>query len=86
MAMKAKHPDAILLFRNGDFTKPHHEDAEIAPQFWTIPKSKQQESASAHKGSIELAFLTHALDSYLPKIVRAAIRVAIENNYKTLRN
>lgn len=73
--MKKKHPDAILLFRVGDFYELFGEDAVIASDVLGITLTRR---ANGKKNSIELAgFPHHALDTYLPKLVRAGHRVAI---------
>lgn len=74
-SIKAKHPDAILLFRVGDFYETFGKDAIIASQILGIVLTKRKNGAASH---IELAgFPHHSLDSYLPKLVRAGQRVAI---------
>ncbi len=73
--MKKKHPDAILLFRVGDFYETFVEDAIITSQILGITLTKR---ANGSAQSIELAgFPHHALDNYLPKLVKAGKRVAI---------
>lgn len=73
--MKKKHPDAILLFRVGDFYEIFKEDAVIASDILGIPLVRR---ANGTASSIELAgFPHHALDTYLPRLVRAGKRVAI---------
>jgi len=73
--IKAKHPDAILLFRVGDFYETYGEDAVIESEILGIVQTRR----SVGNGQfIEMAgFPHHALDSYLPKLVRAGKRVAI---------
>ena len=74
-AIKAKHPGALLLFRVGDFYETFGEDAIKASKILDIVLTKRSNGAASH---IELAgFPHHALDSYLPKLVRAGNRVAI---------
>ncbi len=74
-AIKAKHPGALLLFRVGDFYETFGEDAIVASQVLDIVLTKRANGAASH---IELAgFPHHALDTYLPKLVRAGHRVAI---------
>ena len=74
-AIKAKHPDAVLLFRVGDFYETFKEDAKIAAQVLGIVLTKRKNGKAAH---IELAgFPHHSLNTYLPKLVRAGYRVAI---------
>ena len=75
MEMKRKHPDAILLFRVGDFYETFSEDAIAASEILGITLTRR---ANGKAQSVELAgFPHHALDSYLPKLVRAGRRVAI---------
>lgn len=72
--IKAKYPDALLLFRVGDFYETFGQDAVRASQILGIVLTKRNNGES----SIELAgFPHHSIDSYLPKLVRAGLRVAI---------
>jgi len=74
-AIKAKHPGAILLFRVGDFYETFGEDAVRTSQILDIVLTKR---ANGSASEIELAgFPHHALDAYLPKLVRAGERVAV---------
>ena len=74
-AIKAKHPGALLLFRVGDFYETFGEDAVSASKILDIVLTKR---ANGSASEIELAgFPHHALDTYLPKLVRAGNRVAI---------
>ncbi len=74
-AIKAKHPDALLLFRVGDFYETFNEDAVRTARILGIVLTKRSNGASSET---ELAgFPHHALDTYLPKLVRAGERVAI---------
>ncbi|MGB8357172.1 MAG: DNA mismatch repair protein MutS [Bacteroidales bacterium] len=74
-AVKAKHPDAILLFRVGDFYETFGEDAIRASEILGIVLTRRANGAASY---VELAgFPYHALDTYLPKLVRAGQRVAI---------
>ena len=74
-AIKAKHPGALLLFRVGDFYETFGEDAVKASKVLEIVLTKRANGAASH---IELAgFPHHALDTYLPRLVRAGHRVAI---------
>ena len=78
VAMKAKHPDAILLFRVGDFYETYGKDAIIASEILGITLTRRSNGASAAAKNLEMAgFPHHALDTYLPKLVRAGKRVAI---------
>ena len=73
--MKAKHPDAVLLFRVGDFYETFSSDAITASEILGITLTRR---ANGVAQSVELAgFPHHALDTYLPKLVRAGKRVAI---------
>ncbi len=73
--MKAKHPDAILLFRVGDFYETFSDDAVEASQILGITLTRRANGSAQY---VELAgFPHHALDTYLPKLVRAGKRVAI---------
>lgn len=74
-AIKAKHPQALLLFRVGDFYETFGEDAIKASKILGIVQTQRKNGAAA---SIELAgFPHHSLEVYLPKLVRAGQRVAI---------
>ena len=76
--LKAKHPDAILLFRCGDFYETYCSDAVIASEILGITLTKRSNGKSDASKAIEMAgFPFHALDTYLPKLVRAGKRVAI---------
>lgn len=73
--MKKKHPDAILLFRVGDFYETFSEDAITASEILGITLTRRANGKAAY---VELAgFPHHALDTYLPRLVRAGKRVAI---------
>ena len=73
--VKAKHPDAILLFRVGDFYELYGEDAVVGAGILGITQTRRANGAAQ---SVELAgFPHHALDTYLPKLIRAGRRVAI---------
>lgn len=74
---KAEHPDAILLFRCGDFYETYSTDAIIASEILGITLTKRSNGKGA-VASLEMAgFPFHALDTYLPKLIRAGRRVAI---------
>lgn len=70
--LKAKHPEAVLLFRCGDFYESYREDAEVLAQVLGITLTKRSSDKLAMAG-----FPYHALDTYLPKLIRAGKRVAI---------
>ena len=74
-SIKAKHPDAVLLFRVGDFYETFGEDAIRAAEILGITLTRRANGAASY---VELAgFPYHALDTYLPRLVRAGQRVAI---------
>jgi len=73
--VKAKHPDAVLLFRVGDFYETFSDDAIRVSEILGITLTRRANGAASY---VELAgFPHHALDTYLPKLVRAGLRVAI---------
>lgn len=73
--LKSKHPDAIMLFRCGDFYETYSEDAVVASEILGITLTRR---ANGQGKSVEMAgFPHHALDTYLPKLIRAGKRVAI---------
>ena len=73
--LKAKHPDAVMLFRCGDFYETYSTDAVVASEILGITLTKR---ANGKGKTIEMAgFPHHALDTYLPKLLRAGKRVAI---------
>ena len=74
--LKAKHPDALLLFRCGDFYETYCDDAVTASRILGITLTKRNNGAGM-KGDEMAGFPHHALDTYLPKLVRAGMRVAI---------
>lgn len=70
--LKAKHPDAVLLFRCGDFYESYKEDAKVLANVLGITLTRRTSD------NVEMAgFPYHALDAYLPKLIRAGKRVAI---------
>ena len=70
--LKAKHPDAVILFRVGDFYESYLEDAKRLSEVLGVTLTRQA------KTKMDLAgFPCHALDTYLPKLIRAGLRVAI---------
>jgi DNA mismatch repair protein MutS len=73
---KAKYPEALLLFRCGDFYETYCEDAVIASQILGITLTRRNNGAGA-RGDEMAGFPHHALDTYLPKLIRAGKRVAI---------
>lgn len=74
--LKAKHPDAMLLFRRGDFYETYQQDAVDAADILGITLTHSNGRGSALERSMA-GFPYHALDSYLPKLIRAGRRVAI---------
>lgn len=76
--LKAKHPEALLLFRCGDFYETYAEDAVVSSEILGITLTHRNNGKSGMAQSIAMAgFPYHALDTYLPKLVRAGKRVAI---------
>ncbi len=74
--LKSKHPDAVLLFRCGDFYETYSEDAIVASEILGITLTRR--SNGRQEKTVEMAgFPHHALDTYLPKLIRAGKRVAI---------
>ena len=75
---KAKHPDALLLFRCGDFYETYGDDAVAAADILGITLTKRGTGGSKRENDTAMAgFPHHALDTYLPKLIRAGRRVAI---------
>lgn len=74
--LKAKHPDALLLFRCGDFYETYCDDAVTASRILGITLTRRNNGACG-KGDEMAGFPHHALDTYLPKLIRAGKRVAI---------
>mgnify|MGYP003293563061 CR=1 FL=1 len=70
--LKKKHPDALLLFRCGDFYETYHDDAQKASEILGITLTVSSKDKTKMAG-----FPYHALDNYLPKLIRAGQRVAI---------
>ena len=82
-SIKDKHPDAILLFRVGDFYETFSDDAIKAAGILGITLTRRANGAASY---VELAgFPHHALDTYLPKLVRAGQRVAVVISSKILK-
>jgi len=74
-SLKAKHPEALMLFRCGDFYETYCDDAVEAARILGITLTKRNNGASS--GAEMAGFPHHALDTYLPKLIRAGKRVAI---------
>ena len=70
--LKAKHPDAVILFRVGDFYETYCEDAKKIAEVLGLTLTRQAKTKMDLTG-----FPSHALDTYLPKLIRAGLRVAI---------
>ena len=81
-SLKVKHPDAVLLFRRGDFYLTVNEDAKKASEILGITLTRSQD---ASQGSQQAMFPYHALDSYLPKLIRAGARVAIVDDISSVK-
>lgn len=76
--LKAKHPDALILFRCGDFYETYENDAVIAAEILGITLTKRGTKSNEQGSSTAMAgFPYHALDNYLPRLIRAGKRVAI---------
>lgn len=75
-SMKSQHPDALLLFRCGDFYETYGSDAVEASRILGITLTRRN-NAGNHPGTEMAGFPHHALDTYLPKLIRAGKRVAI---------
>ena len=73
-SLKEKHPDAMLLFRKGDFYLTVNEDAKKSSEILGITLTKPSQKVN---GEHQAMFPYHALDIYLPKLIRAGVRVAI---------
>ena len=77
-SFKAQHPDALLLFRCGDFYETYLQDAVDASRILGITLTRRSNGGQSGGAPTEMAgFPYHALDTYLPKLVRAGRRVAI---------
>ena len=76
-SLKEKHPDALLLFRCGDFYETYCEDAVEASRILGITLTRRNNGGSTTKPTEMAGFPHHALDTYLPKLIRAGRRVAI---------
>ena len=74
--IKAQYPDAMLLFRCGDFYETYCEDAVRASKILNITLTRRSNGSAGERTEMA-GFPFHALDTYLPKLVRAGLRVAI---------
>ena len=78
MDLKSKHPDALMLFHVGDFYETYQEDARKASKILGITLTKSSKSQGPYGKPVQMAgFPFHALDTYLPKLIRAGERIAI---------
>ena len=78
MDLKSKHPDALMLFRTGDFYETYQDDARKASKILGITLTKSSKQNGPDGKPVQMAgFPYHALDTYLPKLIRAGERVAI---------
>lgn len=75
--LKAKHPDCLLLFRCGDFYETYGSDAVVAAGILGITLTRRSNGNGAASAMEMAGFPYHALDNYLPRLVRAGKRVAI---------
>ena len=78
LEFKEKYPDAVLLFRTGEFYLTYQEDAEEASRILGIALTKSESKNVEEVECLKMAgFPFHALDTYIPKLIRAGKRVAI---------
>ena len=88
--LKSKHPDAVLLFRCGDFYETYNIDAKVCAGIlgitltWLNDTSTFPHNHETYEGAMA-GFPYHALDTYLPKLIRAGRRVAICNQLEDTR-
>ena len=75
LAIKAKYPDAIILFRCGDFYETKYHDSLVASKVLGITRTRRMKEYNMYLAG----FPFHALDTYLPKLVRSGCRVVIED-------
>lgn len=80
--LKAKHPDAVLLFRVGDFYECYMEDAKTVSDVLGLTLTRVDSTFHYKEPAYMCGFPNHALDSYLPKLVRAGVRVALCDQLK----
>lgn len=80
-SIKEKHPDCTLLFRTGDFYEAYSEDAEVVADILNITLTRYNTMKEEDGQPLRLAgFPYSALDTYLPKLIRAGLRIAICDN------
>lgn len=77
LAIKAKYPDAIILFRCGDFYETKYHDSLVASKVLGITRTRRMKEYDMYLAG----FPFHALDTYLPKLVRSGCRVVIEDEH-----
>ena len=75
--LKAKHPDAVLLFNVGDFYETYYDDAKTVSDVCGLTLTRVDSTFHYKEPAYMCGFPRHALDTYLPKLVRAGVRVAI---------
>lgn len=75
--LKAKNPDRLLLFRCGDFYVTYADDAMAAAEILGITLTKRSYAQSGDKLAYTAGFPYHAIDTYLPKLIRAGKRISI---------
>ena len=75
--LKAKHPDAVLLFNVGDFYETYYDDAKTVSDVLGLTLTRVDSTFHYKDPAYMCGFPSHALDTYLPKLIRAGIRVAI---------
>ena len=75
LAIKAKYPDAIILFRCGDFYETKYHDSLVASKVLGITRTRRMKEYDMYLAG----FPFHALDTYLPKLIRSGCRVVIED-------
>lgn len=73
LGLKARYEDAVILFRCGDFYETYYEDAKTVSEVLGITLTKRLESSDRYMAG----FPYHSLDTYLPKLIRAGLKVAI---------
>lgn len=80
--LKLKHPEAIILFRDGDFYECYGQDAQVAANILGIVVTHSVGDITLTGRELYTGFPCHALDTYLPKLVRAGEKVIIEEIFK----
>ena len=77
LAIKAKYPDAIIVFRCGDFYETKYHDSLVASKVLGITRTRRMKEYDMYLAGLPF----HALDTYLPKLVRSGCRVVIEDEH-----